>query len=171
MSLFLLVILVCSYFCANVSYRWMGVNKQQQCSSRTVHYRLRCSSSSISLTSAAITEKKILRKVDNWACVRNCGACCKLGIQYPSLWPYMLISESFFILFLMNEGPIDSRPFLDTYLTPAELEKYKSMIRPDDGWCVNFDKEKRICTIYDDRPTFCRVDVKTYKKMYDIEGS
>ena len=35
---------------------------------------------------------RILRRVDNWACVRNCGACCKLG-------------------------PLDSRPDLDSYLT------------------------------------------------------
>ena len=44
------------------------------------------------------------------------------------------------------------------------------MIGPDDGWCINFDKEKRICTIYEDRPEFCRVDTKSYKKMYGIEG-
>ena len=34
----------------------------------------------------------ILRRVDKWACVKNCGACCKLG-------------------------PLDSRPDLESYLT------------------------------------------------------
>ena len=38
--------------------------------------RLR-SSSSTSLFSSY--KDQILRKVDNWACVKNCGACCKLG--------------------------------------------------------------------------------------------
>lgn len=59
----------------------------------------------------------ILRKIDRWACVKNCGACCKLG-------------------------PLDSRPDLESYLTPSELSKYKSMVGPDD-WCVNFDKATR----------------------------
>ena len=34
-------------------------------------------SSSSSLPSSY--KDQILRKVDNWACVKNCGACCKLG--------------------------------------------------------------------------------------------
>ena len=25
---------------------------------------------------------QVLRKVDKWACVKNCGACCKLGKTY-----------------------------------------------------------------------------------------
>ncbi|KAJ1442370.1 hypothetical protein B484DRAFT_322056 [Ochromonadaceae sp. CCMP2298] len=85
----------------------------------------------------------ILRRVDKWACVKNCGACCKLG-------------------------PLDSRPDLDTYLSPEELAKYESMIGADD-WCINFDKESRMCKIYEDRPDFCRVEPKKFQKMYDIE--
>ena len=68
-----------------------------------------------------------------------------------------------------DAGPIESRPDLDTYLSPEEFGKYKSMIGPDD-WCVNFDQEKRMCTIYEDRPGFCRVDAEKYKVMYDVEG-
>ena len=31
------------------------------------------------------------------------------------------------------------------------------MVGPD-GWCVHFDRTSRTCTIYHDRPHFCRVD-------------
>jgi uncharacterized protein len=85
----------------------------------------------------------ILRRVDKWACVKGCGACCKLG-------------------------PLDSRPDLPEYLSAEELELYKSMIGPDD-WCINYDKEKRLCKIYETRPTFCTVDPKKFTKMFGIE--
>ena len=42
------------------------------------------------------------------------------------------------------------------------------MIGPDD-WCINFNKESKICNIYSDRPNFCRVDKSKFMKMYDIE--
>lgn len=29
--------------------------------------------------SAVVGEPEILRKIDEWACVKGCGACCKLG--------------------------------------------------------------------------------------------
>jgi len=85
----------------------------------------------------------ILRRVDKWACVSGCGACCKLG-------------------------PLDSRPQLGEYLTPEELTTYKSLIGPDD-WCVNFDKDKRLCKIYDDRPAFCVVSPEKMKSMFEVE--
>ena len=85
----------------------------------------------------------ILRRIDKWACVKQCGACCKLG-------------------------PVESRPDLAEYLSAEELVLYKSMIGPDD-WCVNFDKESRMCKIYDTRPGFCIVDPKKFKKMFDVE--
>lgn len=75
--------------------------------------------------STSSTEGMIMRRVDQWACVKDCGACCKLG-------------------------PLDSRPDLDTYLTPSELTLYKSMVGVDD-WCINYDKQTRMCTIYDTR--------------------
>lgn len=76
--------------------------------------------------------------------IKNCGACCKLG-------------------------PLDSRPDLSTYLSPEELDTYKSLIGPDD-WCINFDQTNRLCKIYDTRPNFCRVDGEKYEKMYDIKA-
>ena len=42
------------------------------------------------------------------------------------------------------------------------------MIGPDD-WCKHFDKENRMCTIYDQRPSFCVVDPKKYKTMFDVD--
>lgn len=89
------------------------------------------------------TNDNILRQVDKWACVKFCGACCKLG-------------------------PIDSRPDLAEYLDEDELNMYKSMIAEDD-WCKHFDKTARLCTIYDKRPEFCRVEPAKYKKMFDVE--
>ena len=89
------------------------------------------------------TDADILRKVENWGCVKNCGACCKLG-------------------------PLDSRPDLQSYLTEDQYKLFISMIGPDD-WCKHFDKENRLCTIYENRPEFCRVDKQNFKKMFDID--
>ena len=86
---------------------------------------------------------KILRRVNKWACVSGCGACCKLG-------------------------PLSSRPDLAEYLSPGELSQYTSMIGNDD-WCVNFDQKNRICKIYEDRPSFCRVEPSKMKEMFDVE--
>lgn len=88
-------------------------------------------------------ESNILRRVDKWACVRNCGACCKLG-------------------------PLSSRPDLQEYLTSDEFSLYQSMIGPDD-WCKHFDQESRMCTIYDERPAFCRVEPLKFKAMYGVD--
>ena len=48
-------------------------------------------------------DDRILRKIDKWACVKNCGACCKLG-------------------------PLETRPDLEDYLDKDQLNMYKSMI-------------------------------------------
>jgi len=87
----------------------------------------------------------ILRQIDGWACVKGCGACCKLG-------------------------PLESRPDLETYLDINEFALYNSMIGTDD-WCINFDKQLRMCKIYESRPEFCKVDPQKYKKMFDVEES
>mmetsp|Transcript_6822 Transcript_6822/g.7066 ORF Transcript_6822/g.7066 Transcript_6822/m.7066 type:complete len:203 (-) Transcript_6822:82-690(-) len=89
------------------------------------------------------SDSNILRQVDKWACVKSCGACCKLG-------------------------PIESRPDLPEYLDEKEYESYKSMIGSD-NWCKHFDQTNRLCTIYDNRPDFCRVEPAKYKKMFNIE--
>ena len=77
-----------------------------------------------------------------WRCVENCGACCHL------------IPED--------------RPDLEQYLTPEELELYLSMVG-EDGWCINFDSETRKCSIYEQRPRFCRVTPDIFKSMYQVK--
>lgn len=79
-----------------------------------------------------------------WQCVKNCGACC-----------YLQPSE---------------RPDLDEYLSPSELEQYIGMVGAD-GWCINYDATKRECTIYEDRPRFCRVQDDTFGAMFGIEAT
>ena len=39
----------------------------------------------------------------------------------------------------------------------------------EDGWCINYDKAERNCRIYDERPSFCRVQPDTFKQLYDID--
>jgi uncharacterized protein len=78
-----------------------------------------------------------------WRCVKQCGACCNLN-------------------------PAD-RPDLDLYLGPDELERYLSLVG-EDGWCIHFDALTRECTIYDDRPRFCRVEVDVFQDLYDIDA-
>jgi Fe-S-cluster containining protein len=62
-----------------------------------------------------------------WRCVKNCGACCHLDPE--------------------------ARPDLAEYLSEAELAQYLSMVG-EDGWCINFDRQNRTCTIYETRPVF-----------------
>ncbi|MGB7083943.1 MAG: YkgJ family cysteine cluster protein [Phormidesmis sp.] len=76
-----------------------------------------------------------------WQCVKNCGACCQLD-------------------------PAD-RPDLADYLSATELALYLSMVG-DDGWCTHYDKTTRECRIYDERPSFCRVQSDTFKQLYGI---
>lgn len=79
--------------------------------------------------------------MSHWRCIENCGACCHLE---PS-----------------------DRPDLDQYLTQEELTLYLSMVG-EDGWCINYDHEHRKCTIYCDRPRFCRVKPDVFEEMFDI---
>jgi Fe-S-cluster containining protein len=77
-----------------------------------------------------------------WQCITQCGACCHLE---P-----------------------DERPDLEKYLSPEELGLYLSMVR-EGGWCVNFDQETKECSIYANRPRFCRVEAQIFQDMYGIE--
>lgn len=79
-----------------------------------------------------------------WRCVKLCGACCHLE---PS-----------------------DRPDLDKYLSPEELERYLSMVG-EGGWCIHFDHNTRECTIYEQRPRFCRVKPDIFQQMYDIDAT
>jgi len=78
----------------------------------------------------------------NWQCISNCGACCYLE---PS-----------------------DRPDLEEYLTPQDLQTYLSMVGSD-GWCIYFDRLKRQCSIYEQRPRFCRVQADTFFEMFGVE--
>lgn len=84
----------------------------------------------------------ILKVSQKWACVANCGACC-----------YLAPAE---------------RPFLmDYFEDPDDLAQYNGMVG-DDGWCVHYDKAKRACTVFEDRPWFCRVEGQTFERMYGV---
>lgn len=78
-----------------------------------------------------------------WQCVKGCGACCQLD---PS-----------------------DRPDLEEYLPPEELALYLSLVG-ENGWCIHYDSETRECSIYDDRPRFCRVRPDTFAAMFGIEA-
>lgn len=83
------------------------------------------------------------KRDDDWACMKNCGACCMLG-------------------------PVEMRPQLQSVLTQPQYDLYVSMIGKD-NWCIYFDKEKRQCTQFETRPDFCRVDKRKYLDMYKLE--
>ena len=76
-----------------------------------------------------------------WQCVKQCGACCQLD---PT-----------------------ERPDLDTYLDPDELALYLSMVG-DDGWCIHYDAQSRECSIYEDRPRFCRVQADVFEVLFGV---
>ena len=76
-----------------------------------------------------------------WQCVNNCGACCNLTPE--------------------------DRPNLAKYLTKRELDTYLSMVG-EDGWCINYDRDRRTCSIYSRRPRFCRVTADNFADMYGV---
>ncbi|EOY07656.1 PREDICTED: uncharacterized protein LOC18597852 [Theobroma cacao] len=80
-----------------------------------------------------------------WRCVENCGACCKLA-----------------------KGPAFATPE-EIFSDPSDIELYRSLIGPD-GWCIHYEKATRTCSIYSERPYFCRVEPDIFKKLYGIEN-
>jgi uncharacterized protein len=78
-----------------------------------------------------------------WQCIKGCGACCYLD---PS-----------------------ERPDLDLYLTPEELQEYLSLVGAD-GWCIHYRAGERTCSIYANRPRFCRVSPDVFADLYEIEA-
>ncbi|XP_059305681.1 uncharacterized protein LOC132057212 [Lycium ferocissimum] len=101
-------------------------------------------------TTSVPTVKKITsgfnsrNKEPTWQCVKNCGACCKLekGPNFPS-------AEEIFD-------------------DPSDVELFNSLVGSD-GWCIHFDKSTRKCSIYADRPYFCRVEPDIFETLYGIE--
>ena len=67
----------------------------------------------------------------SWACIEKCGACCKIDLSH--------------------------RKSLTNILSKEDIELIKSMTQKD-GWCKYLDKNNMKCTIYKNRPHFCRVN-------------
>ncbi|CAJ2652848.1 uncharacterized protein LOC123921664 isoform X2 [Trifolium pratense] len=85
-------------------------------------------------------EKKEL----SWQCVEGCGACCKLqkGPSYPS--PEEIFTD------------------------PSDVQLYNSLIGPD-GWCIHYEKSTRKCSIYSERPYFCRAEPEVFESLFGVK--
>ncbi|XP_047336588.1 uncharacterized protein LOC124940151 [Impatiens glandulifera] len=78
-----------------------------------------------------------------WKCVAGCGSCCKL-----------------------DKGPSFATPE-EIFQDQSDIELYKTLIGPD-GWCKHYEKTTRTCTIYEERPYFCRVEPEVFEDLYGI---
>lgn len=78
-----------------------------------------------------------------WKCMKQCGACCKLGEFEEDVLYDMLQSEK-------------------------DVEEYLGMIRSD-GWCKYFNFDTRQCNCYDTRPRFCRATPDNFEELYGVE--
>tara|TARA_Y100000589_G_scaffold15423_1_gene12590 strand:+ start:11605 stop:11958 length:354 start_codon:yes stop_codon:yes gene_type:complete len=72
----------------------------------------------------------------SWTCVEKCGACCKIDLK--------------------------QRGSLKNILSKKDLKLIEDMTTTD-GWCKYLDKSKMSCTIYENRPHFCRVNLFSIK--------
>eukprot|EP00252_Welwitschia_mirabilis_P018362 TRINITY_DN4080_c0_g1_i2.p1 TRINITY_DN4080_c0_g1~~TRINITY_DN4080_c0_g1_i2.p1 ORF type:complete len:201 (-),score=16.42 TRINITY_DN4080_c0_g1_i2:642-1193(-) len=79
-----------------------------------------------------------------WTCISGCGACCKLA-----------------------KGPLFDSPE-DIFDNPKDIALYRSLIGPD-GWCIHYQKDTHTCSIYNERPYFCRAKPDVFNKLYGIE--
>ena len=84
----LLLINSCDSFTRNYFEIFNAKKSSNKCSRKTLASVI----SNVAEGQEGALDTFILRRVDKWACVKNCGACCKLG-------------------------PLDSRPDLESYLT------------------------------------------------------
>ncbi|XP_047956135.1 uncharacterized protein LOC125201888 [Salvia hispanica] len=84
------------------------------------------------------------KKSPVWQCVEKCGACCKL-----------------------DKGPTFPSPE-EIFDNPSDVEHYNSLVG-EDGWCIHYDKSSRKCSIYADRPYFCRVEPEIFDTLYGID--
>lgn len=83
----------------------------------------------------------VLKKRPRWGCIEKCGACCYLKA--------------------------DEREELGWWLEDDERAVYEGLVG-EDGWCKHFDKETRLCGIYETRPKFCRVEPKNFQDMFGV---
>jgi Fe-S-cluster containining protein len=49
----------------------------------------------------------------------------------------------------------------------VDLSNETQFLDRGDGTCRHYGEEKKICTIYADRPSICRVDVQYKEKYYE----
>ncbi len=73
---------------------------------------------------------KFIKKT-KWSCISNCGSCCRLDPE--------------------------ERPEALSVLTDLQQKEYFKLVG-EDGWCIHYDKSRKICKIYSQRPNFCRVE-------------
>ena len=66
----------------------------------------------------------------SWHCIQQCGACCRLCPE--------------------------ERGEALAALSEDQQSIYFSMVGAD-GWCIHYNSGARSCTIYSERPDFCRV--------------
>lgn len=78
-----------------------------------------------------------------WQCMSHCGACCKLNDFDQDVLRDMLKSE-------------------------VDVVEYLDMIGTD-GWCKWFDSHSRKCTIYSNRPRFCRATPQVFEDLYNVK--
>ena len=79
-------------------------------------------------------------RTQQWQCISQCGACCRLA-------------------------PEERAEALEA-LKDEDQATYLSMVGRD-GWCIHYDSGGRRCRIYDDRPRFCRVSCMD--QLFNIE--
>lgn len=98
-------------------------------------------------TQQLLQEKAKVKRLVRWKCASGCGACCKLdkGPDFPT--PDEIFADH-----------------------QDDLQLYRSMIGSD-GWCINYDKATRTCNIYQDRPSFCRVEPKVFDEFFGVPHS
>ena len=70
------------------------------------------------------------REKPQWTCIKHCGACCRLAPE--------------------------ERADALAALSEEQQRTYLAMVGPD-GWCIHYDTGSQRCTIYEERPDFCRV--------------
>lgn len=38
------------------------------------------------------------------------------------------------------------------------------------GWCIHFNRDTRMCSIYDERPRFCRVEREVFLDLFGMKS-
>ncbi|KAL3623017.1 hypothetical protein CASFOL_031833 [Castilleja foliolosa] len=107
-----------------------------------------------------------------WQCIQNCGACCKLdkGPTFPSaeeIFDEPSDIEELGAPSWVVHGPPKTVSY-DTECADNLFQLYKSLVG-EDGWCIHYDKSSRKCSIYEERPYFCRVEPEIFDALYGID--